>query len=303
MIEIKSLSQFNALKPTPLLIIDFYATWCGPCKQISPVFSKLSTQHSTSANVIFAQVDVDKAKDVAQLCGISAMPTFQFFRQGKKVDEVKGADVQQLTTKIGYYAGAVAKQGPIPTASKPGGSASSGETKNGPGSLRESVDGEKGRLLGATLLSSVRNIAAPPPAGYALSSVGGPRILAHIPFTTAVIPSSITLKIDAKSLSSAPSRITVGSNAAVVVRKLEDGTEMNDLDMEGSMAKAENTQAFNLFSDEYVEGKVELKLKGSLVIWSFSFAFSSGATVTSALRRRYPEVETEAGSAFQASRA
>lgn len=263
MIEIKSLSQFNALKPTPLLIIDFYATWCGPCKQISPVFSRLATQHSTSATVIFAQVDVDQAKDVAQLCGIAAMPTFQFFRQGRKVDEVKGADVQQLTTKIGYYTGALAKEGPAPAAAAAAARDSAATKATGPGSLRAQVDGEKGRLLGASLLSSVRNIQAPPPAGYALSSVGGPQLLAYIPFTAAVIPSAITLKTDAKALSSAPSRVTVGSNVPVLIRHTEDGAETNDLDMEGSMAKAENTQAFNVFSDEYVQGKVELKLKGS----------------------------------------
>ncbi|PBP23608.1 thioredoxin [Diplocarpon rosae] len=268
MIEITSLSQFNALKTTPLLIIDFYATWCGPCKQISPVFVRFSTQHSSSASVIFAQIDVDKAKDVAQLCGISAMPTFQFFRAGKKVDEVKGADVQQLTTKIGYYTGLVAKEGPIPTSTA---GTKTGESKStertGPGSLRGVIDIDSGRLLGTTLLSSIRNIASPPPAGYALSSLSGPKILAYIPFTTPVIPSVLSFKIDSKSLSSAPSRITVGSNVPVIVKKVKDKdgreTETNDLDMDSSLSKAENTQAFNVFSDEYVEGRVELKLKAS----------------------------------------
>src|SRR5215469_1213644 len=105
--EIKSLSEFNKLKTNTLLIIDFYAVWCGPCKVISPTFDKLAKQHESSTSIIFAKVDVDKAKEVAQACGITAMPTFQFFKEGKKVDEVKGADPQQLTTKIGYYTAAV----------------------------------------------------------------------------------------------------------------------------------------------------------------------------------------------------
>src|ERR1700712_3888884 len=107
--EIRSLSEFNKLKTKSLLIIDFYATWCGPCKAISPAFEKISKQHESSTFITFAKLDVDKVKDVAQLCGITAMPTFQFFKTGKKVDEVKGADVQQLTTKIGFYTAAASK--------------------------------------------------------------------------------------------------------------------------------------------------------------------------------------------------
>ncbi|KAL2066817.1 hypothetical protein VTL71DRAFT_1241 [Oculimacula yallundae] len=280
MLEIKSLSQFNALKSSSqLLIIDFYATWCGPCKAISPVFGRLATQNASNSNIVFAQVDVDKAKDVAQTCGISAMPTFQFFRGGKKVDEVKGADQQQLSTKVGYYIGEVAKEaakgGNTNTQSGSGSGTGGGDTK--PGSLRSLIDVEKGRLVNATLLSSIRNIASPPPAGYSLASTASPKLLIYIPFTQPVIPSSISLRIASANpkastantdLSSAPSRLTIGANVPVSIRKVEDKktgqvTEQHDLDMESSIGKAEADQSFNVFSDEYVDGKVELKLKGS----------------------------------------
>jgi thioredoxin len=257
MLEIKSLSQFNKLKANPLLVIDFYATWCGPCKVISPVFDKLAKPHEASTSIIFAKVDVDKAKDVAQACNITAMPTFQFFTHGKKIDEVKGADPQQLTTKIGYYTTAAAKEGP---STKTGESSTS---STGPASLRPLIDVNAAKLLNASLLSSARNIASPPPAGYAAASASGSRLLIHLPFTQAVTPSQLKITIAKDSTSNAPSRIQVGTNVPVRVTKSPEGVESNDLDMEAAIGKAENTQSFNIYSDEYINGVAELKLKAS----------------------------------------
>jgi thioredoxin len=257
--EIKSLSQFNKLKANPLLIIDFYATWCGPCKAISPVFDKLSKQHESSTHIIFAQVDVDKAKDVAQECGITAMPTFQFFKEGKKVDEVRGADVQQLTTKIGYYTSAAVKQN---TGGMNTGASSSKAAATGPSSLRSLIDIPTSKLLNASNLSSIKNIASPPPAGYAVASAQGARLLIHIPFTQAVSPSQLKITIAKDSISNAPSRIQIGTNVPVRITKSPEGVESNDLEME-SLVKAENSQSFNVYSDEYVNGTSELKLKAS----------------------------------------
>ena len=53
-----------------------------------------------NSNVIFVKVDVDAQDKIAQKCGISAMPTFQFFKDGKKVDEMQGADVNGLKSKV-----------------------------------------------------------------------------------------------------------------------------------------------------------------------------------------------------------
>jgi thioredoxin len=257
--EVRSLSQFNKLKTGSLLIIDFYATWCGPCKVISPVFEKLAKQYESSTSITFAKCDVDKAKDVAQTCGITAMPTFQFFKGGNKVDEVKGADVNQLQTKIGYYTSAAMKEGPTQTSKA---SASTGTT-SGPVSLRSLIDTNTSRLLNASNLSSVRNIASPPPAGYAFASAtGGSQCLIHLSFTQAVTPSQIKIVVATDSLPNGPSRIQVAANVPVRVTKSPEGIETNDLAMD-SLAKAENTQAFNIYSDEYTNGTTELKLKAS----------------------------------------
>ncbi|KAK2863020.1 hypothetical protein Q5P01_002553 [Channa striata] len=82
-----------------LVVVDFTATWCGPCKQIGPVFEKLS-EDPDNKNVVFLKVDVDEAEDVSSSCGISCMPTFQFYKNGAKVFEFSGANVKTLTEKL-----------------------------------------------------------------------------------------------------------------------------------------------------------------------------------------------------------
>lgn len=53
-------------------IVDFYADWCGPCKQISPIFEQLATAESKPGRIVFCKVNVDSQKDVAATYGISA---------------------------------------------------------------------------------------------------------------------------------------------------------------------------------------------------------------------------------------
>merc|ERR1712170_157712 len=65
-----------------LVVVDFTASWCGPCQRIAPVFAKLAEE---MADVCFVKVDVDENEETAQACGIQSMPTFQFFKLGHKV--------------------------------------------------------------------------------------------------------------------------------------------------------------------------------------------------------------------------
>ncbi|KAN0015609.1 hypothetical protein ACTFIU_008348 [Dictyostelium citrinum] len=80
-----------------LVVVDFTATWCGPCKMISPYFEQLSSEYK---DVIFLKVDVDQCKSTTQSQGVRAMPTFKFFIERRQVHEFSGADKNQLKSSI-----------------------------------------------------------------------------------------------------------------------------------------------------------------------------------------------------------
>ncbi|KAK6634501.1 hypothetical protein RUM43_011902 [Polyplax serrata] len=85
-----------------LVIVDFTATWCGPCQRMAPVFDTLSTSYPKA---LFLKVDVDKCQETAASQGVTAMPTFLFFKSKSKIDKVRGADPVTLESKIKQYYG------------------------------------------------------------------------------------------------------------------------------------------------------------------------------------------------------
>lgn len=62
------------------VVIDFYATWCGPCKLLAPIFEEVSKEKE---NVVFVKVDVDEALELAELFGISSIPTVVYIKNQK----------------------------------------------------------------------------------------------------------------------------------------------------------------------------------------------------------------------------
>ena len=82
------------------VVVDFFATWCGPCKMIAPKVSAMSQEDKYKDAVDFYKIDVDEVPDVAQELGIRAMPTFILFKDGEKIGEVVGANAKALQAAI-----------------------------------------------------------------------------------------------------------------------------------------------------------------------------------------------------------
>ncbi|CAA2982994.1 thioredoxin H-type [Olea europaea subsp. europaea] len=83
-----------------LIVVDFTASWCGPCRFIAPFFAELAKKLPT---VTFLKVDVDELKSVATDWAVEAMPTFMFLKEGKIVDKVVGAKKEELQQAIAKH--------------------------------------------------------------------------------------------------------------------------------------------------------------------------------------------------------
>lgn len=89
---------FKALISSGPTVIDFYATWCGPCRAVAPKVGELSEKYE---NVRFIQIDVDKMRAVASQFNVTAMPTFVFLKDGQEFgSRVRGADLRALEAGI-----------------------------------------------------------------------------------------------------------------------------------------------------------------------------------------------------------
>ncbi|KAL6697530.1 P-loop containing nucleoside triphosphate hydrolase protein [Trichoderma pleuroticola] len=90
----------SLLSGTTVVVADFYADWCGPCKMIAPHFERLAKEHSRPNKVAFAKVNVDNQANIARTNGVTAMPTFKIFHNGTAVETIRGANPSALTEAI-----------------------------------------------------------------------------------------------------------------------------------------------------------------------------------------------------------
>ncbi|XP_061369501.1 thioredoxin H9-like isoform X2 [Gastrolobium bilobum] len=80
-----------------IVIANFSATWCGPCKVIAPYYSELSEKYPS---IMFLLIDVDELTDFSTSWDIKATPTFFFLRDGQEFDKLVGANKPELEKKI-----------------------------------------------------------------------------------------------------------------------------------------------------------------------------------------------------------
>jgi thioredoxin 1 len=89
----------NELSKYPILFIDFWAPWCGPCKMIAPIIEQLALEYT--GKVVFGKVNIDENRMITQSFGIQSIPTMMIFKNGKAVDIIVGAIPKtQIETRL-----------------------------------------------------------------------------------------------------------------------------------------------------------------------------------------------------------
>ena len=105
-------ASFSSTVKTGIVLVDWWAPWCGPCRAFAPVFEKASESNS---DVVFAKVDTEEQPGLAQAFGIQAIPTLMAFRDGvlvfsqpgmlpakalqQLIDAVKALDMEQVRSQ------------------------------------------------------------------------------------------------------------------------------------------------------------------------------------------------------------
>lgn len=84
-------SNFDAevVKSATPVLVDFWAPWCGPCKQLSPVIDELATEHG--AKIKFCKINVDDSPKLAAQFGVRGIPALLYFKNGQVVNQQVGA--------------------------------------------------------------------------------------------------------------------------------------------------------------------------------------------------------------------
>jgi thioredoxin 1 len=82
------------IKNNEKVVVDFWASWCMPCKMVAPIFEKIAEKYKNE--IIFAKLNVDENPDIASEFGIMSIPTFLVFKNGEVVGKIVGAIPEKI---------------------------------------------------------------------------------------------------------------------------------------------------------------------------------------------------------------
>jgi len=104
--EIQNISQWNEIIKTAsntIIIIDFYAVWCGPCKAVKPKYEMLAETYKDLRdlnNIVFLSVDIEKVPQLSDKFEITSMPTFLVIHKDKVIKRISGGNIGEIDFAI-----------------------------------------------------------------------------------------------------------------------------------------------------------------------------------------------------------
>ena len=88
-VHVNDIKEFDELIAKKRVLVDFFATWCGPCKMLSPILEEID-QRGEAGDLLIVKVDVDEATEIAARFHIQSIPTLMLFNEGKAVNTALG---------------------------------------------------------------------------------------------------------------------------------------------------------------------------------------------------------------------
>jgi len=108
----EQIEQLAEQFPHRLIVIDFWATWCGPCMEMKSTFSELATQHQDGI-FISVNIDADVTEEIKRVYNIQSIPLFVFIKNHKVIDMMMGANKSELLNKINKNLKAPVERDPL----------------------------------------------------------------------------------------------------------------------------------------------------------------------------------------------
>jgi thioredoxin len=112
-VELTKTNFVETIRSEGIVLVDFWAAWCGPCRQFGPVFERASAEHP---DIVFGKIDTEAEPELAGAAGISSIPTLMAFRDGvlvfsqpgalppaalaQVIDAVRGLDMDELRGQV-----------------------------------------------------------------------------------------------------------------------------------------------------------------------------------------------------------
>lgn len=94
-LELNNQNFKETVQNNEVVVVDFWAPWCGPCRMIAPIIEELAEEYKDKG-VVVAKVNTDEAPEIAGEFGIRSIPTVIFFKNGEVVDAMTGAAPKQM---------------------------------------------------------------------------------------------------------------------------------------------------------------------------------------------------------------